>query len=381
MKLTSKDPIIRTLLSQIEEAEVDLEPDFQRGEVWGVDKQQMLIDTILRDWQMPPIFMVVNEESGTKEVLDGHQRLTSIVNFFNDAIRVNGNIEPWDDEVGSLHGLYYCQLPEQIKRKIQNYSIRVFEITDYKESEPFELFFRLNQSVKLTSAERRNTFFGEVRAQVKRLVMRMEELGYGTETIGFSNSRLSYHDVIARALYALESGSLAHKITDFEITDRYRSNRSYPDEIELRLEYSIELLMDAVGLTGKLKLSKPSLFSILCFFSEKGHLFDLDGAGDFLSLYRQKISSRTLVAQNMTFIEAWLLKEYSYRMSASVNDVKSVILRRFFLYDVALESGILNLTQARKVIDTKQRLENLLPNITNEDAYNIILKDGWGSFE
>jgi len=139
--------------------------------------------------------------------------------------------------------------------------------------------------------------------------------------------------------------------------------------------------MDAVGLTGKLKLSKPSLFSILCFFSEKGHLFDLDGAGDFLSLYRQKISSRTLVAQNMTFIEAWLLKEYSYRMSASVNDVKSVILRRFFLYDVALESGILNLTQARKVIDTKQRLENLLPNITNEDAYNIILKDGWGSFE
>lgn len=378
MKLESKDPIIRTLLSQIEEGEIDLEPEFQRGEVWNVAKQQMLIDTILRNWQMPPVFVVLNGEHETKAVLDGHQRLTSIVNFYQDRFRINGEIKPDDHEITSLDNLYYSQLPDLYKKKFQNYAIRIFEITDYEQSEPFELFFRLNQSVKLTSAERRNTFFGAVREQVKQLVELMEHEGYDKDTIGFSNTRLSYHDVIARVLYALESKSLERKITDIEITERYRSDNPYSYQVEQSVSKALIRLMGAISFTGKIKLSKPSLFTFIEFVAENINNINEEQLRTVLETYKNTLAKRNSITQQGSPLESWLLKEYTYRLSTSVNDIKSVVLRRFFLYYISNLCGILNQDQKKPVEETLSEISDTLNYMTSEKAYDILLQRKWG---
>jgi uncharacterized protein with ParB-like and HNH nuclease domain len=71
------DPDIETIVGRIKSGELDLQPDFQRGEVWPDSKKRRLIDTILREWHVPPIHVVENSGSYTQEVLDGQQRLVS----------------------------------------------------------------------------------------------------------------------------------------------------------------------------------------------------------------------------------------------------------------------------------------------------------------
>lgn len=381
MKLESKDPIIRTIISQVEENEIDLEPDFQRGEVWNTAKKQMLIDTILRNWQMPPVFVVSSEDGLDKAVLDGHQRLTSVMDFYNNKYKVDGLIQPSNSEIESLHNLYYKDLPEHVKKRFQNYSIRMFDITDYNESEPFELFFRLNQSVKLTSAERRNTFYGKVREQVKKLVLLMESLNYSRDTIGFSNTRLSYHDVIVRVMLTLETKSLSRKMTDAEITDRYRSHMSFDHDIEKRISTSLQLLINAINKTGKLKLSKPSLFSIIEFISEHSDVFTPTEIEIFLIKYKEALSFREQILSTSSVLDAWLLKEYTYRLSTSVNDSKSLIIRRFFIYYIASNAKILPDTNSDHVNNTINALSHKLNELQTEEAYEILTNNHWGTIE
>ena len=60
MRLTPSDPDIQTLILRIQSNQIDLQPDFQRGEVWPTPKKQRLVDSILRDWHIPPIHVIVD---------------------------------------------------------------------------------------------------------------------------------------------------------------------------------------------------------------------------------------------------------------------------------------------------------------------------------
>jgi hypothetical protein len=200
MKLSNWEPDVRTLISWIKSGEIDLQPNFQRGDVWPLSKKRKLIDTVLREWSIPPVHVVVTK-SGTLEVLDGQQRLTAIRDFMDDGFTIDGSIEPSDPKIEELHGIKYSFLPPQVRRAFDQYTLRVFRITDYKPEEPGELFYRLNQQIILTAGEQRNAIFGPAREQLKQLVDLFEKEGNERETIGFSNSRLAYDDVFAKLLF------------------------------------------------------------------------------------------------------------------------------------------------------------------------------------
>lgn len=78
-------------------------------------------------------------------------------------------------------------------KKIERFGITIYEITGYNQGEPSELFYRLNQSVKLTSSEARNAIFGDVRDDISSFVAYMDELGVGRNILGFNNSRMAYN--------------------------------------------------------------------------------------------------------------------------------------------------------------------------------------------
>lgn len=281
------------------------------------------------------MFVMCDKKTYTKEVLDGQQRLRSIYDFYQGVYPINGQIQPYHDALLGLHGLYYNQLPIEEQRKFRNFSIRIFEITDYEKDEPFELFYRLNQSVKLTSAERRNTFFGETRSQVKKIVDYMESIGVNRDLIGFNNSRLSYQDVVARLCHALETQRIDSKITDRDITNRYRSDMGFSETICKRTELSIFILKEAIIRSEqKFKLSKPTLFSWLLFITQLNDDVDIGRICQFIEYFRQLVSKADGVTKTLNheqFIEQWVVKEYDYRASTSVNDAKSIIFRHFAL--------------------------------------------------
>jgi Protein of unknown function DUF262 len=211
LRFDTKDPDIETIVRRIDRHIIDLQPDFQRGEVWSTAKKQRLIDTILRKWHVPPIHLVTKPD-GNFDVLDGQQRLTAIRDFVHGAFPVNGSIEPANSNIQQLDGVRYARLPENIKSQFDSFPIRIFELDDYEPDEPHELFFRLNQPMSLTEAEKRNAFIGTPRNQVKDIVKWAEAAGMTTERVGFSNARMNYDDLIARFLLTLEQHTSGRRV-------------------------------------------------------------------------------------------------------------------------------------------------------------------------
>src|SRR3972149_11758879 len=78
--------------------QLELNPRFQRRPVWTDKAKSFLIDTILRGKPIPKIFIRqkinVSTKTSTREVVDGQQRLRTILPFFNDGWVVSKRQNP-----------------------------------------------------------------------------------------------------------------------------------------------------------------------------------------------------------------------------------------------------------------------------------------------
>lgn len=341
MRFQTSDPDVATIMRRIERKTVDLQPDFQRGEVWSTAKKQRLIDTILRTWHVPPIHLVAKGE-GRFDVLDGQQRLTAIRDFVEGAFPVDGSIEPEDEFIKGLDGLRYSRLPEGVRDEFDAFAIRIFELHDYTPDEPHELFFRLNQPVTLTEAEKRNAFIGEPRNQIKELVVWAETVGMTPERIGFSNVRMNYDDLIARFLLTLEQRTLLEKITASRITARYRSKTPFPhsilDSARTVLKYFLSLeLLDEVDV--RRKPNKATIHTWLCMIAKlvrEGMLDEL--TAPFVRTVSMIESSRFDKGLPADSFPAIPLSIFHDRATARVADVASVVLRDLCAWMILVQS-------------------------------------------
>lgn len=89
-----------------------LNPEFQRRHRWSVEKQSALIESLIMNVPIPPIFLYEYKFSHY-EVMDGLQRLTAIANFYDNKFVLTGLTE-WPE----LNNKRYCDLPEQIQEGI-----------------------------------------------------------------------------------------------------------------------------------------------------------------------------------------------------------------------------------------------------------------------
>ena len=68
---------------------INTNPDFQRPAVWGLAQKQLLIDTILRDYDVPKLYWrKTGSKPDTYDVVDGQQRLRTIWAFFNNEFKL-----------------------------------------------------------------------------------------------------------------------------------------------------------------------------------------------------------------------------------------------------------------------------------------------------
>ncbi len=135
---------------------LELRPDFQRNEVWSKAAQIMLIDTILKDIPIPKIYIksVIREQQTYRIVVDGQQRLTSVLKFVNNELPLNS---PYS---GEYQDLYFKDLPENIQNNILRYKIDINEIFNPTDDEIRDLYSRVNKyTVQLNKQELRRADF------------------------------------------------------------------------------------------------------------------------------------------------------------------------------------------------------------------------------
>lgn len=341
MHLTPSDPDIATLYRKIKQGRLDLQPNFQRGEVWGRAKKQRLIDSIIRGWHIPPVHVIQVPGSDKQEVLDGQQRLAAIRDFMEGEFPINGNQDPSISSVMVLDGMVWDQLPGEVRGKIEDFTIRVLTISDYDPGEPGELFYRLNQPTNLTSAEQRNAYFGEARQQVKDLSEYMSQLGFKRETLGFSNSRMAYDDVLSKFLLTLELGTLKKKITANTVTARYRDTIGFDNLYVDSAEKVLVLFSNCIeSVNGPVKLNKASTLSWLLFIYTHQNLFsDQNSLVRFFN-YFEGIKKGVLASDSPELLPRGITRDflnkvigiYQDRSSSRVADTSSVILRDISLW-------------------------------------------------
>lgn len=340
MNLNPSDPDIATLLTRINNEDLELQPDFQRGEVWSYSKKQKLIDSILRGWHIPPIHVIETKDSAKQEVLDGQQRLVAIRDFANGKVRVDGRAEPFDDEILKLNQMHYSDLPGFFRRRFDQFTIRVIRISDFKPSEPAELFFRLNQPVSLTTAEQRNAFFGQTRHQIRELVQAMAFYGLDKDLVGFSNSRMAYDDVIARVAMTLDFATLSQKIDAGKLASQYRADRQFSERSVSRIDHAISLLSGINKDSDfRIKFNKATLYSWLLFIVRASDILGDEFNSDVLNGYvyefemlrrfDARLESRFIGYRDIVHD---LMNVYEDRSTSRVGDVSSVIFRDLVIW-------------------------------------------------
>ena len=131
-------------------------PPYQREEVINRKKSSEIIESLLLGIKLPPIFIFKNKD-GVSEVIDGQQRILSILAFLGrEYINEKGEITKSnkdnyslllkDSILTNLHGKHFTQLDEDLQEKITGFDLWIIEINERNnpEFEPLDLFIRLN---------------------------------------------------------------------------------------------------------------------------------------------------------------------------------------------------------------------------------------------
>lgn len=215
-KTTTKS--ILDLQNLYDHGHLNLEPGFQRQSVWTERDRAKLIDSILRNYPLPAIFLYKRQEDGdlVYDVIDGKQRLESIFMF-----------------TGLMRGKFWTrtQLPEtdsvgwvdwaSLKRNgnqhlITGYEIPVIEV-DGEMGDIVSVFVRINSTGKaLTQQEKRHARYcnSPFLKEASRLANRFEH--YFTQNGIFSAgqlSRMKHVELICELMLSLIQGDVLNKKT------------------------------------------------------------------------------------------------------------------------------------------------------------------------
>lgn len=131
-------------------------PPYQREEVINRKKSSEIIESLLLGIKLPPIF-IFKSEDGVNEVIDGQQRILSILAFLGrgylneEGKMIKSNKDSFalqlkDSILTNLNGQHFAQLDEVLQDKITNFDLWVIEISEKSnpDFEPLDLFIRLN---------------------------------------------------------------------------------------------------------------------------------------------------------------------------------------------------------------------------------------------
>ena len=89
-----------------------LRPEYQRRHRWSNEKKSRLIESLVMNVPIPPIFLYEYEYS-KYEVMDGLQRLSTIQEFYSNQLELTGLTE-WEE----LNGRTYSSLPDRVRAGI-----------------------------------------------------------------------------------------------------------------------------------------------------------------------------------------------------------------------------------------------------------------------
>jgi hypothetical protein len=238
---------LNTISSMVHSEDYKLNPEYQRRHRWSNEKRSKLIESLIMNVPLPPIFLYEFEYSNY-EVMDGLQRLTAISSFYDNEFELEG-LTKWPE----LNGKKYKSLPKLVQQGIdRRYISSIILLHETaKTSEEAEIlkqmvFDRINSGgEKLTPQEKRNANFD---GKLNKLCLKLSANEYLCRMWGIP----------------LEN----------EDSDPIYSERA--ENKLFKTMGDVELVLRFFAYRQRKSLQKGSLESYLDFYLEKGNYFSDD---------------------------------------------------------------------------------------------------------
>lgn len=161
------DFTLEVLLTKWKNKDIKI-PEIQRKYVWNLPQASRLIESFLLGLPVPSIFLYEEKGSGQLLVVDGQQRMRSVIFFLEEQFgdEKNGKTTTFRlklSENSPWNGLKYTQLDEDDQRKIRNAVLRAFimrQLSPDDKTSIQHVFERLNTGgTQLTLQEVRNCVY------------------------------------------------------------------------------------------------------------------------------------------------------------------------------------------------------------------------------
>jgi hypothetical protein len=279
----------------------NLEPEYQRKSVWSDEQQSLLIDSILKNIPIPPIFLREHIDKKGKtsfEVIDGKQRLTSIFKF------IDNEISTIDDDTDPLHesdlaGLTFDDLEknkelESVLEEFWRYPLPIEYVYTKDDKVVDKIFDRLNRSgEKLNGQELRHSNYYD--SPLISLAFKIAKSKFWSTELEITNkNRMEDIELISELIFLLIEKteiSSTQKTLD-ELYAKYaRSTDIDWDELEQNftdVDYifqGFELNFSDYNVSGVSHLYGVWAFSYYCFNEGKGITLK-DKLHEFFSVYK-----------------------------------------------------------------------------------------------
>ncbi|MEU4397824.1 DUF262 domain-containing protein [Micromonospora orduensis] len=195
--------------------QIELEPVYQRqGGIWNIEKQQLLIDSIINGFDIPKIYF--HEFVGRKEVngrrlryaiIDGKQRMQAIWEFLENDFPLADDFRYFEEPSYDMKGKCFGELEEEypdVAALFNATSLPVITIRTDDTELIEEMFSRLNEAAPLNAAEKRNAIGGPLPPAVRSLVTHP----FFADRLPFTNSRYRHFDLAAKFLLWAHEGKV-----------------------------------------------------------------------------------------------------------------------------------------------------------------------------
>lgn len=151
-------------------------PEYQRGAVWTATQKKKLVDSVLRGYPIPLIYLHYIEQTAGKlvsqrfEIMDGQQRINALSDFYDGAFKL---LDPVTDEAEARFpdfikkqpcgwaGKAFGDLSEHLQRQLLVTPLQIVQIETDDPNEARDLFVRLQAGMPLNSQEKRDAWPGQ----------------------------------------------------------------------------------------------------------------------------------------------------------------------------------------------------------------------------
>jgi len=305
-------------------------PEWQREEVWDRAKKQELIDTILRGWTLPKFyFLKTSNEPEEYEVVDGQQRLSAILEFFDNELPLS------DDAASRFGGRYYKELPSGRSDEFDDFEIQFDVITDATDEEIKDFFQRLQAGLPLTSSEKLNAIHSNLRDFVRTLAGH----GFFKNKVAIGDKRYAHFDIVSKvAAIEIEGLSASLRFDEVKKTFERQAKFSPESNVGRRLTQTFDYL-DRVfpNRTSVLRNRTvvQSFATLTCRIVATGRA---DGKEDalrgFFDAFMAELSAEVEKGQEASDADyITFQRTVSANLSSGPETRQQILLRKLFAYD------------------------------------------------